>query len=61
VERVINSYKAFYRDKVIEVQAETTFGAQVLASEMFKAKKSYDVSVTLCEREDKQVTHKPLF
>jgi hypothetical protein len=61
VERVINSYKAFYRDKVIEVQAETTFGAQVLASEMFKAKKSYEVSVSLCEREDKQVTHKPLF
>jgi hypothetical protein len=58
---VINSYKAFYRDRVVEVQAETTFGAQVLASEMFKAKKSYEVSVVLCEREGKQVTHKPLF
>ena len=34
---MINSYKAFYRDRVVEVQAETTFGAQVLASEMFKA------------------------
>ena len=58
---MINSYKAFYRDKVVEVQAETTFGAQVLASEMFKAQKSYEVSVILCERKGKQVTHKPMF
>lgn len=58
---MINSYKAFYRDRVVEVQAETTFGAQVLASEMFKARKSYEVSVILCEREGKQVNHKPLF
>lgn len=58
---MINSYKAFYRDRVVEVQAETTFGAQVLASEMFKARKSYEVSVVLCEREDKQINHKPLF
>lgn len=58
---MINSYKAFYRGMVVEVQAETTFGAQVLASEMFKAKKSYEVSIVLCEVEDKQVTHKPMF
>ena len=58
---MINSYKAFYRDKVVEVQAETTFGAQVLASEMFKARKSYEVSVVLCEKEGAQVTHGPMF
>lgn len=58
---MVNSYKAFYRDKMVEVRAETTFGAQVLASEMFKAQKSYEVSVVLCEKEGKQVSHIPLF
>ena len=46
---------------MVEVRAETTFGAQVLASEMFKAQKSYEVSVVLCEKEGKQVSHIPLF
>jgi aspartate/tyrosine/aromatic aminotransferase len=42
---MIKKYKAIYRDKVVEVQAETTVGAQALGAEMFKAKKGHDVAV----------------
>lgn len=42
---MIKRYKAIYRDKVVEVQAETSVGAQVLAVEMFKAEKGYDIAV----------------
>lgn len=45
----MNGYKAFYRGKSIEVYAETSFKAQELAAKQFKAKKSYDVTVMLCE------------
>lgn len=52
-----NGYKAFYHDKTIEVQAETSFQAQAIAAEKFKAKKGYEVAVVLCEKDGKQVTH----
>ena len=45
----MNGYKAFYKGKSIEVYAETSFKAQELAAQKFKAKKSYEVTVMLCE------------
>lgn len=57
----MNGYKAFYRGKSIEVEAETSFAAQTKAAEQFKAKKSWEVTVVLCEKEGKQVTHNPDF
>jgi hypothetical protein len=53
----MNGYKAFYKGKSIEVQAETSYKAQLLAAAQFKAKKSYEVTVALCEQNGKQVTH----
>lgn len=58
---MINRYKAFYKDEVVEVQAETSFGAQVLAAERFKARKSYEVSVVLCEKNGQPIPHLPIF
>lgn len=55
----MNGYIAFYKGKKIEVWAETSYKAQLLAASQFKAKKSYDVTVVLCEVNSKQVIHSP--
>jgi len=56
-----NGYIAFYKNKKCEVYADTSYEAQLKAAKKLKAKKSYDVSVVLAEKNGKQVTHKPLF
>lgn len=56
-----NGYKAFYKGKQIDVWADTSYQAQLKAAEIFKAKKSYQVDVILCEKEGEQVTHTPDF
>ena len=48
----MNGYIAMYRGKRLEVYAESSYAAQTKAAAMFKARKSYDVSVYLCERAD---------
>lgn len=53
----MNGYIAFYRGKQIEVYAATSYEAQQKAAAMFKARKSYEVTVMLAEKDDKQVTH----
>lgn len=53
----MNGYKAFYRGKSIEVMANTSLEAQTKAAAQFKAKKSYEVTVMLCEKNGEQVTH----
>lgn len=53
----MNGYKAFYKGKTIEVEASSSYEAQKKAAAQFKAKKSYDVNVILCEKQGDQVTH----
>jgi hypothetical protein len=53
----MNGYVAFYKGKRIEVYAETSYKAQLKAAELFKAKKSYDVTVMLAEKNGETVTH----
>ena len=58
----MNGYKAFYKGKTCEVYAETSFKAQEQAAKTFKAKKSWEVTVVLCEKDVEngtgtQVTH----
>src|ERR1017187_9443622 len=48
----MNGYKAFYKGKAIEVYADTMYQAQLQAAQTFKAKKSYDVHVVLCETQE---------
>ncbi len=55
----MNGYIAFYRGKKIEVHAETSYKAQQLAAQQFKAKKSYEVTVVLAEKQGELVTHSP--
>ena len=51
----MNGYIAMYKGKQIEVWADTSLGAQMEAAKKFKAKKSYEVSVYLCELKSEPV------
>ena len=53
----MNGYKALYKGKWIEVYANSSYEAQKKASLIFKAKKRYDITVILCEKQGEQVTH----
>lgn len=53
------TYIAFYKGKEITVKALRSFDAQEIASKIFKAKKSYEVTVMLVAKDDEQVTHDP--
>lgn len=54
----MHGYKAFWRGKTTEVRANTSFEAQRLAAAHWKVRKSYEVTVVLCEKADgSQVTH----
>jgi hypothetical protein len=49
-EKNMNTYVAFYRGQKITIQAETSYKAQLAAANIFRAKKSYDVTVVLADR-----------
>ena len=53
----MNGYIAFWRGKQIEVHAPTSYEAQKKAAAIFKARKSYEVTVVLAEKDGKPVTH----
>ena len=53
----MNGYIAFYKDKQIEVYASSSFEARTKAVQLLKPRKSYDVTVILCEKNGEQVTH----
>ena len=58
----LNGYIAIYKSKRIEIWADSSYHAQVEAAKQFKAKKSYEVDVYLCERADgSEVVHTPDF
>lgn len=53
----MNGYVCFYKGKRLEVYAETSYDALKKAAKEFKAKKTWDVSVTLAEKNGKSVEH----
>ncbi len=53
----MHGYVAFYKGLRLEVYADSSYDAQLKAAALFKAKKSYDVTVVLCELNGKQVEH----
>ena len=55
----MNGYIAFYRGKSLNVEAETSYAAQKKAAALFKARKSYEVTVVLAEKDGQPVVHKP--
>lgn len=55
----MNGYVCFYKGKRHEVYADTTYDAQKKAAAFFKAKKTYEVTVMLAEKNGGQVVHTP--
>lgn len=53
----MNGYICFYRGRQIEVTADTSLQAQTKAAVQFKARKAYEVTVMLAERDGQQVSH----
>jgi len=53
----MNGYIAFYRGKQLEVLADSSYAAQLKAAALFKARKAYEVTVVLAERDGQQVVH----
>jgi hypothetical protein len=56
-----NGYVGFYNGKRGEVYANSTYEAQKKLAEILGAKLIYKVSVTLAEKDGKQVKHTPDF
>ena len=50
-------YIALYRGKRIELYAKSSYDAQLKAAAQFKAKKSYEVTVVLAEKDGQTVIH----
>ena len=55
----MNTYNAYFNKKVIEVEAETSAAAQEEATKIFKAKKSWMVTVILAAKNGKPVEFNP--
>lgn len=51
-----NGYIAMYKGKKLEVYASSSYEAQKKAALLFKARKSYEVDVYLCEKNGEAVT-----
>lgn len=57
----MNTYKAFFNGKTLEIKADTSYQAQVKAIELFKPAKSkqHMVSVVLIAKDDQEVLVSP--
>lgn len=53
----MNTYHAFYRGKQIELQADTSYHAQLKAAVTFGARKKYEVTVVLVAVGNREITH----
>lgn len=53
----MNGYIGYYKSKKYEVYANTTREAQDKIAKIAKARKSYEVTVVLAEKNGKEVTH----
>jgi hypothetical protein len=53
----MNGYICFYKDKRVEVYADTSYAAQQKAAVLLKARKSYEVTVMLAEKDGEVYEH----
>lgn len=56
----MNGYVCFYNGKRYEVHANSSYGAQKKCAAENKIEKGYKIEVILAEKDETQVTHKPL-
>lgn len=53
----MNGYICFYKNRKVEVYANTTYEAQQKAAQQFGAKRGYEVTVMLAEKNGEPVVH----
>ena len=53
----MNGYVCFYKGKRVEVYADSSYAAQQKAAALLKAKRSYEVTVVLAEKNGEMVVH----
>lgn len=53
----MNGYMAFYKGKSFPVYAASSYDAQEKAALMCKARKRWEVSVYICEKDGEQYVH----
>jgi hypothetical protein len=53
----MNTYKVFYKGKTNEVKADTSLAAQKLAAQLWKVKKTWEVTVVLVALGNKEIVH----
>ncbi len=53
----MNGYICFYKGRQTEVYTDSSYAAQVKAAAFFRAKKTWDVTVMLAEKDGEVVTH----
>lgn len=49
------TFKCFYKGKSIEIEAQSTYSAQLKASVTFKAKKPWDIAVVLVSKDGEPI------
>lgn len=54
-----NSYICMYKEKQFEIQADSTFGAQMKCAQQNKIKDRYSIDVYLVEKDGEPVIHNP--
>ena len=55
--KAMNGYVCFYKGRRIEVYAETLYAAQQKAATLLRAKRIYEVTVHLAEKNGEPVVH----
>lgn len=55
--QTMNKYVAFYKGKQKVIEAATSLAAQTAAARLFGAKKQYEVTVVLTEKDGAAVVH----
>jgi hypothetical protein len=53
----MNGYVCFYKGRRIEVYADSSYAAQQKAATLLRAKRIYEVTVVLAEKDGEPVTH----
>lgn len=53
----MNKYECFWKSKRITVEADTTYQAQQKAQAILKAKKGYEITVMLAEKNGQAYVH----
>ena len=54
----MNGYICFYKGKRLEIHADTLLAARDKAAAHFKARRAYEVTCVLAEKNGEQVIHK---